>query len=392
MRVTLIISSLSSGGAERAMSVMANYWAEKGWRITLLTFDDGSEPPFYDLHPTIMHRPLGIAGHSATQMQGVVNNLKRLRVLRVAIRESDPQAVLSFLTSTNILTILSTLWLRIPVIVSERTSLTHHRAGKAWKFLRLWIYPRTTCLVLQTQDALAYFSAAVRRKARIIPNPVTAPPVPSGEQFAGLYRTHRQAQADDGKVKSKKKGKTIIAMGRLSQEKGFDRLLKAFAEISHKHPEWSVIVWGEGDLRPKLEAVRDELGLKGRVSFPGYTREPFEEMRQADLFVLSSHYEGFPNVLCEAMACGLPVVSFDCPSGPREIIRDGIDGVLVPPGDAGALASAMDRLMDDESERERLAARAPEVVERFGLEKVMGMWEAVLHDAIKRSGTSSHRG
>ena len=261
------------------MSVMANYWAEKGWRISLLTFDDGSDPHIYDLHPAIMRRPLGIAGHSATPIQGVVNNLKRLRVLRRAIRESDPQAVLSFLTSTNILTVLSTLWLRIPVIVSERTSLTHHRVGKTWKFLRRWIYPRTTCLVLQTHDALAYFSAAVRRKAHVIPNPVTAPPHLPAEQLAGPRRMHRQAQAGGGKVKSKQRGITLIAMGRLSQEKGFDRLLKAFAQISHKHPEWSVVIWGEGDLRPKLEAVRDELGLRGRVSFPGYTREPFEEMR-----------------------------------------------------------------------------------------------------------------
>ena len=392
MRVTLVIYSLSSGGAERVMSIMANYWAEKGWRITLLTFDDGSEPPFYDLHPAILRRPLGIAGHSATSIQGVVNNLKRLRVLRRTIRESDPQAVLSFLTATNILTIMSTLWLPIPVIVSERTSLTHQRAGKAWKFLRYWIYPRTTCLVVQTHDALAYFSAAVRRKAHVIPNPVTVPPDLPAEQFAGPRTTHRQTQTGGGKVRSKRRSKTVIAMGRLSQEKGFDRLLKAFAEISHKHPAWSVAVWGEGSLRSKLEAVRDELGLKGRVFFPGLTREPFEEMRKADLFVLSSRYEGFPNALCEAMACGLPVVSFDCPSGPRAIIRDGIDGILVPPGDERALAATMDRLMDDVSERERLAARAPEVVERFGVEKVMGMWETVLHDAIKRSGAKSHRG
>ena len=392
MRLTLIISSLSSGGAERVMSIMANHWAEKGRRITLLTFDDGSEPPFYDLHPKVNHYPLNLFKASINPIERVGNALKRHWTLRRAIRESAPQVVFSFLTSTNILTILSTLWLRIPVIVSERTSLTHHRIGKARKFLRRWIYPRTTCLVVQTHDALAYFPAAVRRKARVIPNPVTAPPDLPAEKLAGARRTRRQAQQAGGdKVKSKQRVKIVIAMGRLSQEKGFDRLLKAFAEISHKHPAWAVAVWGEGSLRPKLEAVRDELGLKGRVSFPGLTRKPFEEMRQADLFVLSSHYEGFPNALCEAMACGLPVVSFDCPSGPRAIIRDGIDGILVPPGDARALASAMDRLMVDESERERLAARAPEVVERFGVERVMGMWEAVLHNAIKRSGTNSHR-
>ena len=167
----------------------------------------------------------------------------------------------------------------------------------------------------------------------------------------------------------------LIAMGRLVHQKGFDLLLQAFAQIAGRHPQWTLTILGEGPLRSELQSQTEALHLQERVHFTGAVANPFPMLRAADLFVFPSRFEGFGMALAEAMACGLPAVSFDCPEGPAEIIRDGIDGILVPPEDVGALAKALDRLMDDTQERQRLAERAPDVLERFSRDRILLVWQ-----------------
>jgi len=259
------------------------------------------------------------------------------------------------------------------VIVSERVDPTLYSIGRIWEQLRRWAYPLADRIVVQTQGALSYFSSGLQPRVSIIPNPVLLPN--EREQIADNLIVER--------FSSKDSTRSVIAMGRLTKQKGFDMLLQAFARLKDIHSEWTLIILGEGELRTELEALRGTLGLSDRVHLPGVVKNPYKVLVQADIFVMPSRFEGFPNALCEAMACGLPVISTDCLSGPREIIRDGVDGILVPNEDVEALAAAMERLMSDEAERKRLSTRAPEVLERYSLEKIMGMWEKLLAQVVE---------
>jgi glycosyltransferase involved in cell wall biosynthesis len=236
--------------------------------------------------------------------------------------------------------------------------------GKIWSTLRWWTYPGASRIVVQTEGARKYFLPRFQDKVVVIPNPVVLPtpgPAPSVRQTG-----HR----------------VILAIGRLSEEKGFDDLLQAFERIKDLHPDWIVTIIGDGPQRQVLETLCVKSGIARQVRLLGFVKNPWESFRHADLFVLPSRFEGFPNALCEAMACGLPVIATDCQSGPGEIIRDGVNGVLVPPGDVPALSVAMDRLMSDPVKRTRLGRSAQAIAQQFGLEKVMRMWEDVLQPSV----------
>jgi glycosyltransferase involved in cell wall biosynthesis len=180
--------------------------------------------------------------------------------------------------------------------------------------------------------------------------------------------------------------KRLLAIGRLHQEKGYETLLKVFSKLEKKHPTWVLRIVGEGPLRELLEDSIAQLDLTGRVELPGYTHNIKSELLESELFVLSSHYEGFPNALLEAMATGVPSVTVNCPSGPREISEDGAAAILVPPDDEQALHDTLDIAMSDPQLRLNLSsAGRKSVIERFSLDKVLAQWERVFMESPSRS-------
>jgi GalNAc-alpha-(1->4)-GalNAc-alpha-(1->3)-diNAcBac-PP-undecaprenol alpha-1,4-N-acetyl-D-galactosaminyltransferase len=363
-RLTAVIGTLDAGGAERIMAVLTDAWAERGWDVTLLlTQVDEEHGVFFEPNPLVAVKHLDLYRVSRGPIDAARSNLHRIRVLRSAIRASRPDAVLAFITDTNVLAILAMLGEKTPVVVEEHIYSAWPPMPLPWRLLRLLTYPLAASVIGLTPSALATLGPARGRRGRVIPNPVMPPP--PGE-------TNPSAPP------------TMVAIGRLVPQKGYDILLPAFAQVATAHPDWRLEVWGEGPERPELERLRDALGLSDRVTFPGTTRQPYGVLRRASMFVMSSRREGFPTVLGEAMSCGLPVLSADCPSGPRELIRDGVDGLLVAPGDVQALAAGMERLMADPDLAWRLASRAPEVVERFSLSRVLERWDDVFAEVTGR--------
>ena len=358
MRLTLVVSSLGPGGAERVVATLASAWARRGHTVTLLTLDDGAVPPFYRLDSAIRHVPLAVTAVSRGPIQGLTRNLGRIRVLRRAIRGSRPDAVLSFTDTTNVLALCATRLTRWPVVASEHSDPERHPLPVAWKRLMLVSYRWAAALVTPNAETREWFPPALRARTRVIPNPIPGVPAPSRE--------------------GERRGRLVVSIGRLSEEKGHDRLLEAFARIAPAHPGWRLLIAGEGALRAELEALRDRLGLRERVDLPGLVSDVSRLLARADLYVLASRREVFPMALCEAMASGVPAVAMEYRASVREIVRDGVDGVVVPSGDVPALAAAMARLMSEAGERRRLGARAAEVVERYGVERVLGQWETLL--------------
>lgn len=346
------------------LSIMANYWSGKSQKVTVITLDDGSKPSFYDIDSRIQQVSLDVAAVSKNRFVGILNNFRRLYKLRRAIRAAQPDTIISFMTETNVLTLIATIGVVTPVVVTEHTDPWTGPITDIWSKLRLRLYPRANRVVLLNERARDFFDKLPDIKTMVMPNPV-------------VIETEKEPADLNYEVTSEH---LIVAMGRLSREKCFDLLISAYSRLAAEYSDWNLMILGEGPERDSLEALRDELGLGDRVKLPGTIRSPHVVLKQADMFVSSSELEGFPMALCEAMACGLPVIATEYHSAVRDIIEDGQNGILVPMGDSEALAATMVHLINDPHERKRLAENSVEISTRYSVDAVMERWEKLLNE------------
>ncbi|MDF5707613.1 MAG: glycosyltransferase family 4 protein [Nostoc sp. S4] len=368
MQLTLIIPGLTSGGAERVLVLLAQGFLQRGHTVTVITLSS-KDTDFYSLPPTIERVALNLQQKSATLLHGIGNTIVRMIRLRQAVRETQPDIVISFMASMNIFAGLALFKTNYPLIGTEHCSPKMFPCGQSWEMFRRPTYRHLRRLVSVSQGVDDELTWLLKAKRTVIYNPFLPP-----QNFPDQIHYPNGVNPDK---------KWIMSMGRLIFEKRFDLMLTAFQKIADRYPDWQLLVLGEGELRDELENLREHLGLSEQVVFTGAISDPFPLLQHSKLFVLSSQTEGFPMSLGEALAFGLPAIATNCSSGIRELMRDGIDGIIVPNQDIAALTVAMDRLMSDEVERNRLASRAPEVLERFGLDKVLDQWEILIDEILK---------
>jgi len=297
--------------------------------------------------------------------------------IRKIIKTEKPDVLLSFLFYTNIVTAFSAMFLknRPRLIVSERN---YHRAYLPFERFS-WLKKIFLAIAYRQTDQVIAISRGIAKavsedfkvpaqKIRVIYNPVDLDEV----------RQLSRAETDCDFLNNKA-APVVITAGRLSRQKNFSLLIEAFTGVLKQMPAHLVIL-GKGELRPKLELFSKNLGIGGNLTFAGFQKNPFAWISKADLFVLTSSWEGFGNVITEAMACGIPVISTRCSSGPAEIITDNVDGLLVDPGDSRALTDAMIRLLKDKAAAERLSAAALNRIKDMSIEKITEEYENTFTD------------
>jgi len=363
MRLVFFIHSLSCGGAERVTATLANYWAEKDWDVSIVTLAAETQD-FYELHPNVRRIALCLAKERTNLVWGVTNNMHRVAAFRKVLKEEHPDVAVGMMTTASVLLGLAGVGMdQIVRIGSERIYPPMFPLGFPWERLRRLAYPCLDAVVTMTNRSAQWVADNTgARHVEVIPNPLVWP-LPSQPP-----RLNPEEYLKPGQ-------RVLLGAGRLTEQKGFDLLIAAFAELASRFPDWVLVILGEGPLRSQLEGQVFAYGLQGRVLLPGVAGNIGDWYQRADIYVMSSRFEGFPNTLLEALAYGIPSVSFDCPTGPSDIIRHGVDGFLIPPGNLEELTQTLGHLMGDERLRRCLGVRALDVRERFSVERIAAMWE-----------------
>jgi len=362
MRILGIIPTMGPGGAERTMSHLVGHLA-KHHTVALLTYEGADANSFYPLPNSVAYIKADKLGGNG--LRRISRILSRPRLIRRTVKSLAPDVIISFTDTTNITALLATLGQKVPVVASERIDPTSHDIGRTRELLRAYTYPLARLIVVPSQRVANYFPVSLQSKIRVIGNPVP------------FSSTRAQPSVPNGFGR-----KRVIAVGRHEPQKGFDLLLDAFRLIAGDHPDWDLVIIGDGPERCSLEQRIRDLDLEERVNLKGVVSDVFQELADAHLMAFPSRFEGFPNALAEGLAAGLPAVGHKDVSGVEELIVHGQTGLLVDQQQGAAgLARAMSKLITDDNSRAKFGKAAQQHVRRWAPDHIFSLWEELLTEA-----------
>lgn len=369
-----------AGGVERVLTLKANYFAENfGYDITIILTEGKGKPLFYLLSEKIKIINLNIGFEelwTCSFIKKIWVYLRKQRqfkkLLTNELMRLHPDITVSLLRrEINFLCDINDGSRKVGEMHINRANYRNFEANDTnilkTFFARLWM--KSLVRKLQRLDRFVVLTEEDSHSWQELSNVIV---IPDPLSFPLSTACHSQLT-----------NKRVIAVGRYVYQKGFDLLLKAWAKIEKQYPDWCLDIFGDGDQEPYV-ALANDLGVDSNCcTLHGPTSNIRQQYQDSSLFVFSSRFEGFGMVLVEAMACGLPVVSFACPCGPRDIVKNGEDGLLVENGNVEALASAMVRLMGDESLRRKMSEKAKENVGRFSIEQIAQQWQKMYKELTK---------
>lgn len=363
MKLTFVTATLTSGGSERVMSIVANKMQERGYEVEIICLND--QIVFYPINEGIKITHVEVEA-------GTKSLPKKLWWFRNYIQKTQPDVVIAFMVSVYTVTLLALMGVDIPVISSVRNDPAYSNLRK--KITRKILLPRSAHVVVQTQQIKQYFSKNIQKKTTVIYNPVNERvfEAPLNPPSMGSYDNDNHGL----KIKDER-FKRIISVGRLYPQKDQKTMIEAFAKVSEKHPDWKLVIFGEGPERGALELLVERLKIKDKVSLPGKSENIIDELKKSKIFCLSSIYEGMSNALVEAICVGLPIVTTKV-SGTEELIENGENGFIVDIGDKDTMAMAMTKLIEDESLRQKFAEKNKAQAVKFETNAIVDQWEEVI--------------
>lgn len=353
MKICFFVSDFTKiGGIERVTSTLVTQLNKReDCDIDIVSMFKGKSDANYELPKNIntvylLNRPHGVKPHSIKRIIALFSNVKSVRryfknnEYDLIVGQSFPMSLILYMSG-----------LQTKLIAVEHVYSGYY--NKAVQSLRNYVYSQIRQVVVLTNADKRFFSNRIRKQSiEVIPNPV------------------RKVSGNKAELHNKK----IITVGRLEYQKGYDNLMSIFRAIHEKHPDWTMDIYGEGSLRETIQRQIDGLELSGAVNLCGVTKDIDSKLRESSIFVMSSRFEGFGMVLVEALSIGVPCVSYDCPNGPGDIIKTGVNGILVKNQNKTELHQALEKLIEDTALRKELGSNGPDSVQCFSENVIADKW------------------